>query len=196
MQSLSDAQENTFDTFRLNRTPIKFNGIVAYETFDLGLSAKGLFDTVREQLEPACETSLRLWSFELLQVPRLCKASAVEAAESDMIFVAAKEQPELPSALSAWIDLWRSQIKSRPITLVGIVAQPRIGSDTPSQVLGRLEAIATLEKMGFFYKILRPHPRRISHKFLETGGDMRPVPIFGPSFPSSVPQAEIGNAVV
>jgi hypothetical protein len=182
---------NKFEALRINGAATRFNGIVAYETFELGLSAKALFDNVREQLDPDCETGLRLWSFELLQVPRLCKASAVEAAEADMILVAANEQPKLPSAVDGWIELWRSHIKRRPITLVGIVAQPRNGGDTPSQVLGWLEAIATREKMGFFYKILRTQHLRMSHRFFEAGGEMRTVPVIEPSVPPNLSRTGI-----
>jgi hypothetical protein len=132
----------------------KFDALLAYQNFDLSLCAKAIYDKVRWRLPENCESDLKLWSFDVLQIGKLCKAAAREAAVADMVIIATHECDQWPRGVEDWLELWQWRMASKGSALVGVVAKDPNQLEEESKVLTRLQAIATRTGMEFFFQTL------------------------------------------
>ena len=94
-----------------------FNVVIAYEDFETGKNAKKTYDFLVEHLGHECEFNNQMWKFDVLALPKLKEIAARDAAEADIIIIAAHGTCELPSEVKSWIDRW---LREKPRAIIHI----------------------------------------------------------------------------
>lgn len=128
----------------------KFEVILAYEDLATGLRAMRAFDHVVHQLDMEADFRVNVWKFDLLL--ELAKHERVgnEAADADILMLAAHGQRELPGAVNAWLKLWLDLKKDRPAALVVSLDAGAKDSAGGNQILNRLRPLAAQAGVDVF----------------------------------------------
>jgi hypothetical protein len=84
-------------------------GVIAYEDASAAKLAKEKWDNMVQPLKQTYEFELRLWNFDLLRIPELREAAALDAGKAQMIFVVTHGAGELPLAVKTWVEQWLGQ---------------------------------------------------------------------------------------
>ena len=88
------------------------------------------------------------WNTELFRSPKLRLQAAREAAEADIVIVAAEEGAPVSLEVRQWLDLWVRRKRRRRATLVALL---RRANDSVWQVMeATLHAFAIAAEMDFF----------------------------------------------
>lgn len=120
------------------------NVVIAYEDFETGKQGKSTYDRLVENLGTEFQFSNQMWKFEVLTVPKLKEMAAKDAAEADIIIVAAHGATELPTAVKSWLEMALAE-GIQAIGLVGLFDR-EAPADNPCRVyLGSIARMANLE---------------------------------------------------
>jgi hypothetical protein len=90
------------------------------------------------------------WNFEVLAITVLKKLAASEAAEADLIVIAAHDGSRLPEAVIDWISQWLAIAEHRPRALVALLGSGITRNGNSPDILSKLEKIAEWGQMNFF----------------------------------------------
>jgi hypothetical protein len=124
-----------------------FNVVIAYEDFETGKHAKRTYDFLVEHLGEECQFNNQMWKFDVLAVPRLREMAAKDAAQADIIIVAAHGGNELPVEVHSWIESWLME-QTRAIALVGLFDTSEIRENPASSYLSKIAKRAGMEYFG------------------------------------------------
>jgi hypothetical protein len=126
-----------------------FEVVLAYQDFSSGIRAKEFFDRLVRDHGSLFHFLCHLWKFDVLLAPELGDQAVSDAANADMIVIAAHAQTELPHAVKDWVELWLRQTRT-PGALVALLedVQPPVGS--PFAVPNYLREVAERGQMKFF----------------------------------------------
>src|SRR5882757_884128 len=80
--------------------------LIAYDDFAAGKLAMETRHIFAGQFGRDCEFHDNMWKFDALQIPKLREIAAAEAAEADIIIIAAYEGGRLPPEVVSWMELW------------------------------------------------------------------------------------------
>ncbi|MHB8520909.1 MAG: hypothetical protein ACYDH9_09130 [Limisphaerales bacterium] len=128
----------------------RFEVVVAYEDFATGIRAKKAFDGVLRELGSDLTFNCKLWKFDILRIPQLKEMAADDAAEADMVLIAAHSGSELPAGVKKWIDLWVTRRRPGPRALVSLL-DPEEGSPSGRNlVCNYLHQVSERGHMDFF----------------------------------------------
>lgn len=87
-------------------TSASFSAIVACEDLSSGQRATATLDRLAPQLGTHSPVACQMWRFDMLQEAGARQEAANEAAQADLVMVAAHLSLELPSAVKSWIWAW------------------------------------------------------------------------------------------
>jgi len=97
--------------------------VVVYEDFVTGQRAMKASKRLCEQSSRDLANQPTLWKFDLLRVPSLARMSAQDAAEADVIILAAHGDQELPAHITKWLNSWLDKKTERTATLVALLGR-------------------------------------------------------------------------
>jgi|GEM_PF-3893769 len=90
------------------------------------------------------------WNFDVLAITAVRKLAAAEAAQADMIIIAAHDRLDLPPEVKAWIHQWLAQGENHSRALVALLP-PEGKKPRPAHgIISRLRKVAELGRMDFF----------------------------------------------
>lgn len=96
-----------------------FSVVIIYDEFRSGQQAVQTYQRLMlERGEPA-EVQVKTWTFDLLRNRQLNKAAVEDAAEAEVIILAAASQ-EVPPQIETWFEGWRAQSDNGPASVVAI----------------------------------------------------------------------------
>jgi hypothetical protein len=124
--------------------------LIAYEDFRMGQWAKGLFDRLQGQLDPGCFLSVMLWKFDVLRFNQLRDIATEDAAEAQLIVIAARNKGDLPGFVKAWIREWLPRKNTRSCALVALLEQPEEFDHPQSAVEPFLQETALRAHLDYF----------------------------------------------
>ncbi len=102
---------------------------------------------LKSEFEPS-ECVESSWNTELLRSPKLRVQAAREAADADIVIVAAQEGVPVSPQVRRWLDLWVRRKRRRRATLVALL---RRADNTVSHILETtFHAFAIAADMDFF----------------------------------------------
>jgi hypothetical protein len=81
-------------------------GVMAYEDVAVAKIAKEKWDYLAHTLKDGFDFDLRLWKFDILQIPELRDAAVNDATQAQLVFVATRGAGNLPSQVKEWIEEW------------------------------------------------------------------------------------------
>lgn len=145
---------------RLN-TQILLKFVLAYEDYVTGTRARMALDKVIRGLGDRFAFIRNTWKFTVLDLPYLRDIAAGEAAEADMIVIAAYEGRDLPPAVHSWIDSWVSRRNGEGGCLLALLIdyEDQLQSAASSSVCDYLRGVAAKANMDFLtQKIEGPNP--------------------------------------
>ena len=92
------------------------------------------------------------WTFSVLNNAQLRQFAAAEAAEADLVLIAAREGPTLPEPLKEWAQLWLTSdpAKFRSRALVAYLESSDTDAGVTSGVLSELRDFARVGGLDFF----------------------------------------------
>jgi hypothetical protein len=94
--------------------PAQLRALVLYEDFPAGQRAKCLLD----RLSPLCcfeiELTMKLWRFELLNLPLELEQAAIEAAEADIILLSVSRKTKMLAEDQEWLIRWLDHKRDQP----------------------------------------------------------------------------------
>jgi hypothetical protein len=128
----------------------EFNIVIAYEDLAAGVRAKQTFDYLLAELGGRFTFTCKLWKFRILEAPQLSEIAAQDAAEADMIMVAAHGHQELPSAVRGWINLWLQRAGRRDRALVALVDSQDGDTTKPNPICSHLHEVAKRGNLDYF----------------------------------------------
>jgi hypothetical protein len=88
------------------------------------------------------------WNTELLRSPKLRMLAAREAAEADLVIVAAEEGTPVTPEVAQWLELWQRRNRRTRSTLIALLR--RSSPATVSCVQRALHKFARRARMDFF----------------------------------------------
>ena len=81
-------------------------GVMAYENVSVAKIAKEKWDYLVHTLKDGFDFELRLWKFDILQVPEWRDAAINDATQAQLVFVATCGAGDLPPEVKEWIEEW------------------------------------------------------------------------------------------
>lgn len=127
------------------------NIMLVYEDFATGMDAMRTLSRFIQRTGLLHEFSTQnVWRFETLAAPALMNIAATEAANAEMIIVAAHGPGHLPVAVMHWIELWLGQRKPSPAALVALLDGAKSDADQPFPIETYLKSCACRGGMDFF----------------------------------------------
>jgi len=92
------------------------------------------------------------WTFSVLASASLRQLAASEAAEADMVIIAAREGPGLPQEVKDWISLWLAtgEYHPRRRALVALLEPDKKRNGVTRGVFSELKSMAEADDVDFF----------------------------------------------
>jgi len=81
-------------------------GVIAYENVSVAKIAKEKWDYLVHTLKDGVDFELRLWKFDILQIPEWRDAAINDATQAQLVFVATRGAGDLPPEVKEWIEEW------------------------------------------------------------------------------------------
>ena len=117
-----------------SKTQPVFSVVLAYDTFDDGIRAKDLFDTLVLDHSELFQFTCHLWKLDVLREPQLLKAATRDALRADMIVLAIRQWQQLPVEAKRWIEHWLPARQADSGALVLLLGgKPRQVGDTTNE---------------------------------------------------------------
>lgn len=123
---------------------------MVYEDFACGVRAKKAFDGVVHELGSSFNFNCKLWKFDILCLPELKEIAAEDAADADMVLIAAHSTGELPDAVKNWIDTWVARKRPRQRALVSLLDPQETRSSDRDPACTYLHQVSERGHMDFF----------------------------------------------
>lgn len=145
---------------RLN-THILLKFVLAYEDYVTGTRARIALDKVIRGLGDRFAFVRNTWKFTVLDLPYLREIASAEAAEADMVIIAAYEGRDLPPAVHSWLDSWISRRNGEGGCLLALLIdyEDQLQPGAPAPVCNYLRSLAAKAKMDYLtQKIEGPNP--------------------------------------
>jgi len=140
------------------KTQILLKSVLAYEDYLTGTRAKVGLDKVTQGLGNQFAFYTSSWKFSVLDVADLREIAASEAAEADILVIAAYEGRDLPQSVHAWIDSWTLR-RNEGGCLLAVLMNEEGPLQPVSLVCEHLRVVAAKAGMDFLtQKIKGPHP--------------------------------------
>lgn len=108
-----------FDTLNQPVEDIQISIAAVYEDFSGGLRVREALGWLERKLAPL-KVVRTAWSFSMLERLDVRLAAIHDAADADLILVAAKDDQELPVQVARWIDSWMVESSKGPAALVAL----------------------------------------------------------------------------
>ena len=139
-------------------------GVMAYESASVAKIAKEKWDYVVHALQSHYDFELRLWKFDILRIPELRNEAINDAAQAQLVFVAAHGPGELPLQVKEWIEQWlalknRVQEARRLLAFLFDPSSDWSGASTFPQ-FAYLQQAARRGSMDFIASAATPIPSR------------------------------------
>lgn len=152
-------------------------GVVAYKDVSFVKLAKEKWDYVVRTLQSGCDFELRLWKFDVLEIPEVREAAVNDAANAQVVFVATRGAGELPSEVKAWIEQWiaRNNQKREAARLLALLFDPPAGQADASAFpqFAYLRQAARKGSMEFIVSGMPTHSRPAVVRLHSRAGSMR-----------------------
>jgi hypothetical protein len=110
--------------------------LVACQDFETCTRTRRLVDGIVGQFDGSHSVQRVVWTFDMLGSAALCNLAALEAAEAQIVIVAAREAGELPADVNQWIERWATV---RPM-MWGALMAFLIPADEPETSAGNLRS--------------------------------------------------------
>jgi len=153
MQSIKEYLPSVHRLFA-GTTPSVFRILIAYEGFAALVRAQDVRSQIANRFKGEIEITGGSWNFALLGHTQLREQAAAEAAEADMIIIAASGQAGLPSHVATWIEGWS---QARQDQQTALVASLERGQNASSDLAAELRDLAAKAGMDFFCNLDLPH---------------------------------------
>lgn len=128
--------------------------VIAYEDLPTGQRAMATCEHLIRQLGHDFEFTTSLWNFEVLCVSELKQVAAQDAAEADMVMIAAHGRRILPAEVKDWVNSWLAREHEGGRALVALLdsaqTRPKAKSQRPSYLEDYLHEAAEKAKIDFF----------------------------------------------
>jgi len=121
-----------------------------YEDTETGLRAKQAVDRLGEQFNLETDACLTPWRFDRLWEPTLREQALEEAADADLLLVAAHGQDGLPPAVHGWLERWLCRSHPGPRAIVLSLDTRARGSAGADYILSALQQVARLAGVDVF----------------------------------------------
>src|SRR5271166_3466415 len=131
----------------------KFEAVVIYEDGSTGRRAKHFYDKLIHELEDECDSSLQLWSFQVLAIPEVRELAAESAAQADFVILSLHGKAGLPVDIREWIETWSKLIIGKGPALIALVDKSTTTTTrdgTNASALAYLRRVAKRTKVDFF----------------------------------------------
>jgi len=92
------------------------------------------------------------WNFEVLAIPSLKQLAGAEAAEADLMIIAARDGSKVPKQIIDWFNLQLATGTCRCRALVALLDSNGIEKAAALETLAQLKKIAKLWRLDFFAK--------------------------------------------
>ena len=132
------------------RSENAFKVFIAYENQRALARAEELQSQLSKRCRGVIEMESNAWNFALLAYPRLRKRAAQEAAESDMIIIAALRASDLPPHVHSWIKSLATQKQGGQAALVALLDPAEELSEEPWATTNSLRRTAETSGLDFF----------------------------------------------
>lgn len=127
-----------------------FNVVLVYEDFPAGIRATQMVDRLLHDLDPQFAYDSKIWKFDILQIAQLRELAVQDAADADLIIIAAHGTTELPAAVKCWINLWLARAGRSRRALVSLLNSRAEPSPSAGSIRSYLREIAQKGQMDFF----------------------------------------------
>ncbi|MHB8519479.1 MAG: hypothetical protein ACYDH9_01860 [Limisphaerales bacterium] len=127
-----------------------FNVVLVYEDFPAGVRAKQTLDRLLHDLDPQFVYNSKIWKFDILQISQLRELAAQDAADADLIILAACGTTELPAGVKCWINLWLARAGRSRRALVSLLDNRTEPATNRGSICSYLREIAQKGHMDFF----------------------------------------------
>jgi hypothetical protein len=137
---------------------------MAYETVGVVNRPYEISERLAGVPRSRCETDCDLWTFDLLREPLLRDWAIGEAADADMVVIAACGDAELPDYVKTWIEHWLLQRGEKRSILVGILDKGAGTSREAPRLCAYLRQMAEKQHMPFFCNADRLWQSDVRHR--------------------------------
>jgi hypothetical protein len=128
----------------------RINVVVVYHDFAAGLRAKAFCDYLGKRFSPEFQIGFKLWRFDILELAICRKAALAEAANADIMVIAAESSSPLPASLMGWLEDWAMQHAVEDAALI-LLLEHAAGADSESLApLANLRQLAEHAGAPFF----------------------------------------------
>jgi hypothetical protein len=107
-------------------------------------------ESLKEKLGPGFYVEESSWKLELLRNAKLRTFAAEEAAQSDIIIVAAPESRSIPEEFASWFELWEGERHDSPGALVALLDGRNTANHQDDALKGWLARKASAAHLEFF----------------------------------------------
>jgi DNA-binding NarL/FixJ family response regulator len=124
--------------------------LLVYEDLITGLRGRQTLERIVRDIDAKLDCEFKVWKFNLLREAALCAQAASEAAEADIVFLAAHRQDELPDWVKRWLSQWLSRTHGEPCALAVSLDEDVLRSRRTRSLLESLRAEALLAGVDVF----------------------------------------------
>jgi hypothetical protein len=125
---------------------------VACENPAAAAQACDVLDRIGRNIEADGRLIYNWWNFEVLAIPSLKPLAGAEAAEADLIIVAAHDGSKVPKEIIDWLNSQLSMGTCRCRALVALLDSHGIRKTASLETLAPLKKIAKLCRIDFYAK--------------------------------------------
>ena len=124
------------------------NVVIAYEDFESGKHAKGVYDFLLEQLGSEFHFLNQMWKFDVLSIPKLKEMAAKDVIMADIIILSSRGG-ELPVDVKSWIESWIT-LDSNLMAMVALFTDRSADARETNAAREYLAAAAKHGRLEFF----------------------------------------------
>jgi hypothetical protein len=124
------------------------NVVIAYEDFETGKHAKGIYDFLVDQLGSEFHFLNQMWKFEVLSIPKLREMAAKDVVMADIIILSSRGG-ELSLDLKSWIESWVT-LDGNLMAMVALFTDRSGDAQQTNAAREYLSAIAKRARLEFF----------------------------------------------
>lgn len=106
--------------------------LLAYENFVTGLQGRQMCEWIAEKMAGEATLTVAMWRADLFTFPALARTAARQAADADIVIVAAHTRAALVPGLAAWLAEWAGARQAGPGALVAVFG-PVAGAAPPDE---------------------------------------------------------------
>jgi hypothetical protein len=150
VEKMSALRIDNEDEAAVGQTRGRLDVLLVYEDFRTGLRVRHAFEQVKRHFEQEAAFNVVLWKIDLFSMPALLEQAANEAAKSDLVFLSAHSQDELPRTVHLWLEKWFERRGGGPCALVVSLDTTAGALDSAKKTLEALRATALAAGVDLF----------------------------------------------